>query len=114
MTKLKPYQPYIFLGLILVAGLLIRVFRLTTAPPGLNGDELFNAIDAAQIGRGNWPVYFEGNNGREAFLFYLIALSQQLFGDTVFAMRLPSVLLGLGCIPLAYGLGRLGFNRRVG
>ncbi|MCB8946649.1 MAG: glycosyltransferase family 39 protein [Ardenticatenaceae bacterium] len=114
MTKLKPYQPYIFLGLILVAGLLIRVFRLTTAPPGLNGDELFNAIDAAQIGRGNWPVYFEGNNGREAFFFYLIALSQQLFGDTVFAMRLPSVLLGLGCIPLAYGLGNLGFNRRVG
>ncbi len=97
-----------------MGGLLIRVFQLTTAPPGLNGDELFNAIDAAQIGWGNWPVYFEGNNGREAFLFYLIAVFQQLLGDTVFTMRLPSVFLGLISVPLAYGIGRIGFNRRVG
>lgn len=114
MTKLKPYQTHILLGLILVVGLFFRLYRLTAAPPGLNGDELFNAIDAGQIRWGNLPVYFEGNNGREAFLFYLIALSQQLLGHTIFAMRLPSVLLGLACIPLAYGIGRNGFNKRVG
>ncbi len=114
VSKLKPYQTHILLGLIILVGLFFRLYRLTTAPPGLNGDELFNAIDAAQIRWGNLPVYFEGNNGREAFLFYLIALAQQLFGDTIFAMRLPSVLLGLACIPLAFSIGRNGFNRRVG
>ncbi len=114
VSKFKPYQTHILLGLIILVGLFFRLYRLTTAPPGLNGDELFNAIDAAQIRWGNLPVYFEGNNGREAFLFYLIALSQQLFGDTIFAMRLPAVLLGLACVPLAYGIGRNGFNRRVG
>ncbi|MAT98321.1 MAG: hypothetical protein CL608_14345 [Anaerolineaceae bacterium] len=114
MTKLKPTQTHLLLGLIVLVGLFFRFYRLTTAPPGLNGDELFNAIDAAQIGWGNLPVYFEGNNGREAFLFYLIALAQQLFGDTIFAMRLPAVLLGLACVPLAYAIGRSSFNRRVG
>lgn len=114
MSKFKPYQPHILLGLILVVGFIFRLYRLTTAPPGLNGDELFNAIDAAHISWQNLPVYFEGNNGREALLFYLIALSQHLLGNTIFAMRLPSVLLGLASIPLAYGIGRIGFNRRVG
>lgn len=114
MTRLKPYQTTILLGLILVVGLFFRLYRLSEAPPGLNGDELFNAIDAARIRWGNLPVYFEGNNGREALLFYLIALSQQLLGNTIFAMRLPSVLLGLACIPLAYGIGRNGFNQRIG
>ncbi len=114
MTKFKPYQTQIALGLIVLMGLFFRLYHLTTAPPGLNGDELFNAIDAAQIRWGNLPVYFEGNNGREAFFFYLIALSQELFGNTIFAMRLPAVLLGLACVPLAYGIGRHSFNRRVG
>ncbi len=114
MTKFKSYQSYLLIGLIIAVGLFFRLYRLTTAPPGLNGDELFNAIDAARISWHNLPVYFEGNNGREAFLFYLIALSQQLFGDTIFAMRLPSVLLGLACVPLAYGIGHVGFSRRVG
>jgi len=114
VSKLKSNQTYLLLGLIILVGLFFRLYRLTTAPPGLNGDELFNAIDAAQIRWGNLPVYFEGNNGREAFLFYLIALARQLFGDTIFAMRLPSVLLGLACVPLAYGIGRNGFNRRIG
>jgi hypothetical protein len=102
------------LGLIVGVGLFFRLYRLTLAPPGLNGDELFNAIDGARISGHNLPVYFEGNNGREAFFFYLVALFQSLLGQTLFTLRLPAVLLGVTCIPLAYGIGRNGFNQRVG
>jgi 4-amino-4-deoxy-L-arabinose transferase-like glycosyltransferase len=75
---------------------------------------MFNAIDVARISWGNWPLYFEGNNGREALFFYIMALSTWLLGPTIFALRLPAALLGTGSIILAYGLGRDAFNRRVG
>lgn len=91
-----------------------RLIRLNTVPPGLDGDELFNAIDALQVGWDNLPVYFEGNNGREAIYIYLMAFSLKLFGQTVAAVRLPAVLLGTGSVLLAYGIGRIEFGRRVG
>jgi 4-amino-4-deoxy-L-arabinose transferase-like glycosyltransferase len=99
---------------LLALALLPRLYRLSAAPPGLSGDELFNAIDAAKLGRGGWPLFFEGNNGREALFLYLMSASLNLFGKSVWAVRLPAVLLGAGGVLLAYGIGRNEFNRRVG
>ena len=56
----------IILLFLVVLALLPRLYRISAAPPGLSGDELFNAIDAFKLGSDGWPVYFEGNNGREA------------------------------------------------
>ncbi len=98
---------------IIGVALFARLYRLSSFPPGLNGDELFNAMDALRIGR-EWPIYFEGNFGREALFFYLLAPSLRLLGETVFALRLPAALLGTGSVWLAYSIGRSGFNRRVG
>ncbi len=98
---------------LLLLALLPRLYRLETAPPGLNGDELFNAIDALRLGPGHWPVFFEGNYGREALFLYLMAVPLNLFGQSIWAIRLPAVFLGSGVVLLTYGLGRLAFNRRV-
>ncbi|MCL4265630.1 MAG: glycosyltransferase family 39 protein [Anaerolineae bacterium] len=103
-----------WLWLILAVALFVRLYRLSSAPPGISGDEMFNAVDAAQINWRNLPVYFEGNNGREALFFYLMALSTWLLGPTIFALRLPAALLGVGSVLLAYGLGRDAFHRHVG
>jgi 4-amino-4-deoxy-L-arabinose transferase-like glycosyltransferase len=103
----------VILGIIIGVALFARLYRLSDSPPGLNGDELFNAMDALRIGR-EWPIYFEGNFGREALFFYLLAPSLRLLGETVFALRLPAALLGTGSVWLAYIVGRNGFNRRVG
>lgn len=107
-------QTLLILLLIVAIALGVRLYRLSSAPPGISGDELFNAIDAWRIGKEGWPVYFEGNNGREALFLYLMALSLRLLGQTVFALRLPAVLLGTGSVILAYLIGRTAFNRRVG
>lgn len=101
-------------ALIVLTAFVVRVVRLRSAPVGINGDELFNAVDALQIGRGNWPIYFEGNKGREALFIYLIAISMRLLGKTIFAFRFPAVVLGTGNVLLSYLLGRDFFNRRVG
>lgn len=103
-----------WLWLILIVALFVRLYRLSSAPPGISGDEMFNAIDVANISWRNLPLYFEGNNGREALFFYLMALSTGLLGPTVFALRLPAALLGVGAVLLAYGLGRDAFHRHVG
>ena len=58
-------QPHFLLLLaILVIASFLRLYHLSATPPGINGDELFNAIDASQISWRNWPVFFPGNNGR--------------------------------------------------
>ena len=104
----------LWLGLIVAVALCARLYRLSSAPPGISGDEMFNAIDAAKINWHNLPLYFEGNNGREALFFYLMAFSTWLLGPTIFALRLPAVLLGTGSVIAAYGLGRDAFHRHVG
>ncbi|UCG24018.1 MAG: glycosyltransferase family 39 protein, partial [Chloroflexota bacterium] len=101
----------LFLALI---SLLPRLYRIESAPPGLNGDELFNAIDALQLGPGRWQVFFEGNNGREALFLYLMVWPLRVLGQSVLAIRLPAVLLGTGVVLLTYGVGTLAFNRRIG
>ena len=48
-------------------------------------------------------------------LFYLLVhFSRQLFGETDFAFRYPSLLFGLLAIPLAYQLGRRLYRRHLG
>lgn len=103
----------ILAGLFLLA-LVLRLYRIGATPPGLNGDEVYNLIDALAIGADNLPVFMPGNLGREAFYFYLLAFSLRLFGVTIFALRLPSILLGSGAVVLSYLVGRDAFNRRVG
>ncbi len=105
---------WLLVGIIVALALFLRFYRLASVPPGVSGDELFNAIDAQLIGGGNWPIFFEGNYGREALFFYLMAASIKLLGNTVVAVRLPAVLLGTGNVILAFLLGRNLFNRRVG
>ncbi|MCB9433028.1 MAG: glycosyltransferase family 39 protein [Ardenticatenaceae bacterium] len=108
-------QPHFLLLLaILVIASFLRLYHLSVTPPGINGDELFNAIDASQINWRNLPVFLPGNNGREPLFHYLIAISQAIFGQTIVAMRLPAVLLGLGVVGLGYLLGRDWFNQRSG
>lgn len=109
-SQLEQIAPLAILGL----ALFLRLFRLSEVPGGLNGDELFNAIDALRVGKEHWPIFFEGNNGREAFFLYSMALSLRLLGETIFAIRLPAVLLGSGSVWLAYRIGQTQFNRRVG
>lgn len=112
--ELGSRRELVAISLILLTAAILRFYQLGSLPGGLNGDEVFNAIDALRIGAEHWPVFFEGNNGREALFLYLTAASLRLLGQTVFALRLPAALLGTGSVWLAWRLGRNLFNRRTG
>ncbi|GAB4266232.1 MAG: hypothetical protein Kow0080_07330 [Candidatus Promineifilaceae bacterium] len=107
-------QEQIVITLIIGAAVIFRFYQLDYLPRGLNADEVFNGIDALRIGREGWPVFFPGNNGREALFIYLIAASLRTMGQTVIALRLPAALLGTGTVWLTWQLGRNLFNRQVG
>jgi 4-amino-4-deoxy-L-arabinose transferase-like glycosyltransferase len=110
-SRHKDLLAILFLALL---ALVPRLYRIGSAPEGLNADELFNAVDALSLGPGSWQIYFEGNFGREALFLYLMAIPLKLFGQEIWALRLPAVILGTGSVLLAYLVGKQAFNRRVG
>ncbi|HZD11247.1 MAG TPA: glycosyltransferase family 39 protein [Candidatus Binatia bacterium] len=112
--KSAPRRELALLLALFILAFIPRFYRLDAVPPGLNGDEVFNMIDAQAIGVDNLPVFIPGNLGREALYFYVLALSIRLFGATVTALRLPSVLFGSGSVLACYLFGRAAFGRRVG
>lgn len=98
---------------MLLAGVL-RLYELGSWPPGLYHDEAYYGLDALRVVGGERPLYFAANNGREPFFIYLAALSLDWLGRTVYALRLPSALIGILTIPVTYWMARELFNRRVG
>jgi 4-amino-4-deoxy-L-arabinose transferase-like glycosyltransferase len=88
-------------AILLVAHLL----TLDTIPGGLHYDEAFNALDALRVGsEGGWPVFLQGNFGREPLMVYLMAASLRVFGNSMWAVRLPAVLAWGAAFPALYWL----------
>ncbi len=96
------YGVLALLGVLVVLGLALRLYRLEDIPLGMHNDEGYNALDALQIIAGWRPVFLPANNGREPLFIYLIAASMRVWGETLWAIRLPGALLGVLVIPAQY------------
>lgn len=107
--KLLKYKNIIFV-LILVAGLFLRVYKLDTVPPGLTWDEAalgYNAFSILQTGKdeyGNFlPLILKSFGDYKPALFaYLDIPFILVLGLNEWAVRMPSVLAGIGFIILCY------------
>ncbi len=103
------------LSLLLAAILLgwLPVVSLWLNPPPLIGDEAYYArVPVEMRERGDWIVpYFNGEPRykKPPLMYWLVALSQSIFGENEFASRLPSfmavVLTGLLLIWFGFRLG---------
>ncbi len=107
--------------LILLLATALRFWRLGEMPPGLYHDEAYNGLDALSLLQGKtfpqfyegwelyaqdahadrpatptqFPVFFEGNYGREPLHVYLMALSIAIAGATPFAVRAVPAAAGV-------------------
>ncbi len=82
--------------LLVAAWLFLR--DLLAVPPGLEMDELIEGQIADRILGGDWRPFFPDGQGREALYHYGLAGVTALLGQSVFTLRLTSVmatLLGL-------------------
>ena len=106
---------------ILLLATFLRFWQLAQMPPGFYHDEAYNGLDALSLVQGKmfpqfyegwelyaqdahagnppdptrFPLFFEGNYGREPVHIYLMALSLKLFGATPFAVRAVPALAGV-------------------
>ncbi len=100
-------------GWLILAGLTtlavaMRFYRLGTVPDGLQYDEAFNGLDALallDIPLTDWPVFFNGNYGREPLFIWLSGGVHALFGPSIWTARFISALSGVLLIPALAWLG---------
>ena len=110
--KLTKHEKCIFF-LLLILGVLVRIYRFGSAPPGLNQDEAFAAYDAwALLHCGTdsslhrFPVYLTAwGSGMNALESYLMIPGLALFGVQTWVIRLPQLVFALLALPAAFSVG---------
>lgn len=111
----KKTKIYILLALIIALGFFLRIYNIENAPPGVYPDEAVNGEDALRaLSTGNFQWFYPANQGREGLFINIQALSFALFGITVLALKLPSILFGTLTILGIFLLARELFSVRVG
>jgi 4-amino-4-deoxy-L-arabinose transferase-like glycosyltransferase len=99
----------LLLILTLAAG--FRFWNLHDTPPGLYPDEAMNGNNALHaIDSGEYKLFYPENNGREGLFINLQALSIKLQGNTPFALRSVSALIGVLTVLGTYLLTRRLFD----
>jgi len=99
------YRERLSVLVIVAVGAVVRFWGLDGW--GLEGDEDTMALPAVHILKDGMPLLPSGMfYGRGIAQLYLMAGSMRLFGVSAWAMRLPSVVCGLGLILLAFWYGR--------
>jgi len=108
-------QPDLWLCAILLLALFMRLFHFFSLPFGTWYDEATAGIEARRILQD--PVFrpaFSVAMNQVAHHLYLFAVSMQLLGDNIAALRAVSVLFGIGAVVAAYLFGREYGGRRWG
>src|SRR5205809_6412778 len=84
---------------ILVLAVFLRFFLLGIKPPHF--DEGINGWFVDQVMKNGYYKY-DPTNYHGPLHFYILLLSQNLFGRNLWAIRLPVVLVSIGCVWLAF------------
>ncbi|MFZ2154076.1 MAG: glycosyltransferase family 39 protein [Candidatus Moraniibacteriota bacterium] len=81
--------------LIMLAAFTVRFYNIENVPSGVYPDEAVNGIDAlGAASSGNYQWFYPANNGREGLMMNLISFCFQIFGVSIFALKLPSMIFG--------------------
>ena len=97
---------------LVLAVTMLRLYRLSELPPGLDAGEAANGRDALRVLAGEHAVFFpEKFRGREGMAMYAIAAAIHFMGQTALAIRLPSALASAGAVLALFWLGRILFGR---
>lgn len=97
----KNYVTIIFIILIVI-GIGVRVYKFPNTIPEMNIDEIMTAVYAREIAETgkdllglSFPVYLLGWGGQSVVLVYLMTISVKVFGYTLFAVRLPTLIVSI-------------------
>ncbi|MBA3724662.1 MAG: glycosyltransferase family 39 protein [Candidatus Levybacteria bacterium] len=102
----KGKEILIVLGLFGVA-FLVRLYGIENVTPGMYGDEVTVAVQSLQLLNQKEWLPFIGNYSHPTPLLYMTAASIEVFGHTITAVRLPSILFGALTVGAFYILLRI-------
>ncbi len=110
--KILKNKKIIFYILIII-GITVRIYNFPHALNEMNCDEIVTVINAKsiadtgkEVGGISFPVYLQGWGGQSVILLYLMALSIKIFGYTLFAIRLPMLLISIISMFVFYDLAK--------
>ena len=114
MLKNKKIAAGLLLFTIVFLGFLLRSVNIENAPPGVYPDESVNGMDALNaINNGRHDWFYTANQGREGMFMNLVSFCFQLFGPSIFTLRLPAMVFGTLTILGTYLLAKELFNRSL-
>ncbi|MFN2279106.1 MAG: glycosyltransferase family 39 protein [Candidatus Promineifilaceae bacterium] len=90
------------LAAITAVGAFLRLYEISSLPPGDGFDAAQYGLDALQILEGARPIFLEANFGREVLFSYLVALVYTVTGPGILGIHLSSALIGIATIPAVY------------
>jgi 4-amino-4-deoxy-L-arabinose transferase-like glycosyltransferase len=103
-----------WLALILIAGFVLRIYALSQHPYPWSGDEASVGIDGRRILTGDIQNLFATSwSSQPNISFIPTAISLAIFGETINAIRMVSVVVGTLTILTTYLLARELFDRQV-
>ncbi len=114
--------PVLLFSLILILGILPRVWNFAVFPADLHQDEVGNGIDAYYLSEYGYdrtgislPVHFVSwGDGSSAFYSYMAVPFVKLLGLTAFSIRLPNLIAGILLLPIAFLTGKKLKNASFG
>ncbi len=112
----EPYTKVevILVILIVVLGFTLMGYHVERIPPGFHGDEAESGMQALQLLRGEVDNLFSvGWYHLPMMSFAWHAVSMRIFGETVYGLRMSSVIVGTLILIPFYLLIRLLFNKRT-
>ena len=106
---------FILVAVLVLAGLVIRMLFLTDHPYPWSGDEASVGLEAVRLLTGDNTNWFDaGWSGQPNVSFLPTSLTILIFGQTMFAIKMMSVLTGTLSILALYLLAREWFGVEVG
>ena len=103
----------ILLGIVAL-GFLLMGYRVAAIPPGFHGDEGESGMQSLSLLHGEvGSLISVGWYHLPMLGFAWHAVSMKIFGETVFGLRMSSVLVGTLALPPTYLLTRLLFTRKT-
>lgn len=116
--KLSYRTSFIILALF---ALLLRIWKLSDYPAGINVDEAGMAYDAFCLSNFgvdrflNWhPLYLINYGGGQSAVYsYICALFIKFFGVSIFVLRIPAVLSGMSVLIFGGLISKITYGKKI-
>lgn len=102
MKDIVKNKKLILVFLIIVIGIVVRIYNFPNVIAEVNCDEMITAANAKTISETgkdfngiSFPVYLQAWGGQSVVLVYLMAITVKIFGYTLFAIRLPLLIISI-------------------